>query len=224
MRHHLLHRLPRAVACTVTLAFASAFADAPEDERAAVERVRALYAQVNTVVESGRAQASFLAADMDHYDEGPWRVVKSEAACWKVPDDPGDNYERYPVGCATVWRLDGRVVRTRVETTSPSGDWVTHVEYTFWPDGRVAFRFEEYRAAVCVLTGEGEDAARFDGCGEDRREYRDERGRVVRTLHQRWAEQGKRRLPAPTGLSFPHDNEEPHHARLSDLPFAAQLK
>ena len=176
---------------------------------------------MNGAVESGRAQVSYLAADLERYEERPWRAVDSEKECWvSPPGGVGESYERFPSGCAAIWRLNGKVVRTRVDSTSPSGDWVTSDEYTFWGDGWVAFRLLQHRAFSCAVPG-ADDAAP-DACGEDEREYRDERGSLVRTRHERWGMRGKTRAIMPE-VSFPPGASELQHAHLADLPFGKQL-
>lgn len=225
---------PTLLVLVAALACASAPSPAPEppqapapkvkDDPRAVERVRARYAEVNAVIDGGRAERSYLAADAEHHDDGPWQRVKTEEACWVEPEDVGEHYERFPTGCATVWRLEGKVVRARVATTSPSGDWGHSVEYTFWPDGRVAFRLAEHRGFACAVPDQDEDDPGFEVCGQDEREYRDERGRVVRVLAERWGQPrgGKRRVMPE--VSFPYDDSAPHPARLAELPFAKQLR
>lgn len=193
-----------------------------KDDPRGVERIRARYAWVNGAIEARRAQVSYLAADMARYAEGPWLAVVTKKECWPATP-PNQSVERFPTGCAEVWRLDGKVIRTRVETTSPSGDWLTAAEYTFWNDGRLAFRFAQHWPFTCGIPGEHDGAQPLDGCGEDRRDYLDERGILVRTLRERWVRRGKSRMLMPE-VSFPGPDLELEYRRLADFPFGKQVE
>ncbi len=141
----------------------------------AVERIRALYKRVNNEIPSDPS----LVLCMN--DAGTWTKVSGK----KPPADCA------PV--ALVFRLEGAVRKAIITEDSEAGDWTSVAEHYFYPDGRLAFRFER------LTSFEGSDPQIPDGPSGpfivETRTYFDEAGQRIREL--------KKAFFQPTGKPIP---------------------
>jgi hypothetical protein len=169
---------------------------------AAVERIRALYAEVNEAIAQGRAERTVYAT-FPRKAAPVWRRLGAKEQPPPVPDDASREV-------ATVERLAGAVRKVTVQADTPSGDWTNTTEHYFRPDGTIAFRFERH----ATFLGPGDPEGPYV---VERRTYVDEAGRTVRTIVRAFVRASGAEVP----LAQVQQIDVDAYRRVADLPFLA---
>ena len=175
-----------------------------------VEHVRKLYTDVNDAVRHGRARVTEFYTDADGYAEQRWTKAEAKEARETAK---GSHF------IATVYILENVVAKVVIRIDSPSGDWRNTVEYYFYADGRVAFRFESH----FTYLGPDIDMKGRAASGPyliERRRYCDSQGKVVRDTERAFVVSTHREVVA-TEVQHPDVDS---YALVSDLPFARLLR
>lgn len=151
---------------------------------AGVTEVKTLYQEINALIERKATTEVALYAD-ERRDGVEWRTVVGRAD----RDGFDQSYFR-----ARVHLREARILKARLETTSPSGDWALTEDYYFRGNGRTAFYFQS------LVTFQGYD---YEHDRElppgpyvvEERRYFDETGREIRHLQKAFVQQTGRELP-----------------------------
>lgn len=170
-----------------------------KDAAQVVAKVRAIYQELRDAKLPSRLYVLPVDADPP-----AWRsVTEAEAEALRAdPDTPN-------MDGARVFGPPGHVRRVLLTLTSQSGDWVSNIEYDFYPSGRLAFLFDEHRTYHA-----GSDEAPPPYVCEERR-YFAEDGREVRTLARVYRLETKREVSQQPLDHLP----APVWRDVSELPF-----
>jgi hypothetical protein len=154
------------------------------DVFAGVEDVRALYKQINSLVESkvARLVSTYATGQGERLQ---WRTVATRA-------DQGQ-FEKSDYR-AQVYLDQDRVIKAQLKTNSQSGDWTFTEDYYFYKNGRTAFYFRS------LLTFQGYDVEHDKELPPgpyivEVRHYYDESGKEIRRLEKAFIQATKKELP-----------------------------
>ena len=165
----------------------------------AVERIRL-----------GRAKASVFFTDGTGYSERRWKEAKSESA--RASAEHG-------YFLATVYSLHDAPAKAVFRIGSPSGDWQNTTEYYFYSNGTTAFRFERHVTYLGSADDEN-NGAQSGPYVVEKRTYFDDQGSMVRDGVRAFVESTKRDISPKHVQQIDIES----YARVSDLPFARQIK